>query len=828
MTEEEKEEDENSEEFPTGQGLRYLADIPESQDDVLIGRRLGDYDVTAFIAAGGMSRVYAATRSDGSFERDVAIKVSPVSGLSPDMRDRFVREQAVLATLNHPHITQLYDAHVTDEGWPYIVMEHIDGVPLTEHCTSQKLGLEARVRLFIEIVEAVAYAHARLVIHRDIKPSNVLVDKQGGIKLLDFGIAKLMESDATQTAIGPMTPRYASPEQLLGEAVTVTSDIYQLGLLLSEVLLGKPLIEDDTLTAAIERAAGRIPVTLPANDRMLLPRELVLVIEQCLRANPDDRYSAASELRDDLKAWLRGYPVQAAGQSAGYRFRKFIGRHRVGTAVTTVAVIAGLSAITWYTWQLDNAREEAEASALQATREAEKANQVAEFLKDLLAASKPSNAQGEEVTVRQVLDTGVDKVRNELDEPELKASLLEIMGDVYTDLGDFEQAEELLLEAIDIQRETGDPLSLASAIDEYGQLLRARGEWQASIEVMEEALEIARREGSLEAQAEYLNTLAISSSRLNLYEDAERYHRGALQLRSELYGPDSVEASVSLSGLGYLLLKMGEYDESFERMEAALRIAETELGPLHPLVATRAFNLSTGYVRMGRFSEAEALIRKGMDVDAHVYGPDHYYMATGYLSLAGVAREKLEFANAAKMCEEALRIEMAALGERHVDTGHSRTTLAYYLARSGQSEGVEELIATAEAIFQEAELGEHHFVVQLLRSRGALMQLTGAYPEALGHFEEALEMTVRRFGSDHHRSDLVSGAARAHASMNQFEPAARLFADAVAIIEGESAVVRPILIEAREEYADALEQAGQQDKARVIRDETAALVATAD
>lgn len=819
-------EEENRERFATGAGLKILANLPESQHDALIGRRLGDYDVTGFIAEGGMSRVYAATRSDGSFERDVAIKVSPVSSLSPDMRDRFLREQAVLATLNHPHITQLYDAHVTDEGWPYIVMERIDGVPLTEHCRSHQLDLEDRVRLLIDIVEAVSYAHARLVIHRDIKPSNVLVDKQGGIKLLDFGIAKLMESDATQTASGPMTPRYASPEQLLGDAATVTSDIYQLGLLLAEVLLEKPLIDDETLTAAIERAAGKTSIALPIDNKRRLPKDLVQVIEQCVRANPDERYSSAGELRDDLMAYLEGYPVQAVGQSAGYRLRKFVARHHVATAVSSAALIAGLSAITWYTWQLDQARKAAELSALQATQEATKANRVAEFLKELLAASKPSNARGEDVTVRQVLDEGVEKVRSELDEPALKASLLEIMGDVYTDLGDFQQAEQLLLESIDIHRETGDPLALAAALDEFAQLLRSRGDWQATIPVHEEALGLARQvtgEESLAVQGSILNSLGFSASKLNQFADAERYHREALALRRDLFGPEHAVTSQSLSSLGFLLFKMGQYDESLELMEAALRIADRELGPNHPVISTRALNLSSGYLRTGRFAEAEDLIRKAIDVDRYIYGPDHHFVASSMLSLAALHREQLDFESAARTLEQALPIETAALGDRHVDTGHTRATLAYYYSLSGNYKGAEELITVAQQIYDEASLGEHHYVLQLLRTRGALMQATGSYSEALAYYEEGLEMATRMFGPDHHRTDLMAGAARANASMDRFQAAIGLYAEAIKQMQRESPGARPALIRVRQEYADVLERSGENDKAEAIRADTAAL-----
>ncbi len=820
--------DDDRDRFATGRGLRAFADLRGGKNDALIGRRLGDYVVTGFIAEGGMSQVYAATRNDGSFERDVALKVSPVSGVSSDLRERFLREQALLATLNHPHITQLYDAHVTEEGWPYFVMERVDGVPLTEHCVRNGLNIDQRVALFNDVVKAVSYAHARLIIHRDIKPSNVLVDKRGGIKLLDFGIARLVETDATQTARGPMTPRYASPEQLLGRHVTVSSDIYQLGLLLAEVLLDRPFFEDDKLTAAIERAASGSPALLTADDRRRLPKDLVLVIEQCLRAAPEERYVGASDLSDDLSAFLAGFPVRAAGQGAGYRFRKLVGRNKGASTLIVGTVLAGIAATAWYTWQLDNARQLAELNAVQASREAEKANQVAEFLKELLAAAKPSNARGEDITVSQVLDVGVERVRTELEEPELKANLLEIMGDVYTDLGEFERAEALLQESIAIHREAGMSVTLASALEEYGQLLRTRGDWLASIPVLEEALSIAAEipgDASLGQQAGILNSLGFTASKLNRFAEAEGNYRAALMIRQQLHGPEHTVTAQTLSGLGLLLYKTAQYEESVDLMQQALKIADRELGPYHPVISTRALNLASAYLRMGQFGEAETLIRRAIGIDEHIYGPDHHYVASGYLSLAAVYREQLDFPKAAETLEAALPIETAALGDQHVDTGQTRVTLAYYYAKVGNFREAAELIAEAQEIFDNEGLEEHHYVLQLMRSRGVLAQEVAAYEEALAHYEQALSMANRMYGPDHHRADLVAGAARANASLQRYQASSVLYADAVERMEKESTLARPLLIRTRQEYADVLEKGGEAEKARLVRQSTNALIA---
>ena len=496
----------------------------------------------------------------------------------------------------------------------------------------------------------------------------------------------------------------------------------------------------------------------------------------------------------------------------------------------SVLVVGGVSATAWYTWQLTEARAVAESNALQATREAAKASQVAEFLKDLLAASKPSNARGEDVTVRQVLDVGVERVRSDLDEPELKANLLEIMGDVYADLGDFPRAEALLLDSVSIYREIGGPLELAAALEEYGQLLRSRGDWQASIPVLEEALSIARdvpNEVSVERQANILNSLGFTASKLNRFEASERYYRDALALRQAHFGEEHAVTAQTLSGLGFLLYKTGQYEESIELMGLALDVADREHGPYHPVISTRALNLSSAYLRLGLFPEAEALILRAIDVDEQLYGPDHHYVASGLLSLGALYREQLDFRKAAETLEKALPIETAALGDRHIDTGQTRVTLAYYYAKVGRVREAQSLIVDAQTILDDEALGEHHYVLQLLRSRGALSQAQSNFEEALGHFEQAIEMAVRMYGDDHHRADLITGAARANASLGRFQPAASLYADAIRRMEQESARPRPALIEVREAYADVLAATGDTSAARAFREATAAMTGAA-
>ncbi len=818
--------------------------------------KIGPYRVLDVLGEGGMAVVYLAEQLE-PVKRRVALKILKPGMDTKQVVARFESERQALAVLDHPNIASIFDGGVADSGRPYFVMELVKGVPITDYCDEQRLRTEQRIRLFLDVCAAVQHAHLKGLIHRDLKPSNILVgvvDGKPQAKVIDFGIAKATSTTLTEatlyTRLGQLigTPQYMSPEQanLTGLDVDTRTDVYSLGVVLYELLVGAVPIDltgigDQSMQVAIRekepsKPSTRIKELGDTQDEIAKARntdihslrrqlrgDLDWIVMRAIEKDRTRRYETVNALWMECQRFLNREPVLARPPSAGYLLQRFVQRNRLAVlaaSITIVAVCVGATAsVLGYLRAKD--------AELVARQESARANRVAEFLKELLAASKPSNARGEDVTVRQVLDAGVEKVRSELDEPELKASLLEIMGDVYTDLGDFQQAEQLLLESIDIHRETGDPLALAAALDEFGQLLRSRGDWQASVSVMEEALAYARRvsgEASLEVQANILNSLGFSASKLNRFGDAEKYHREALALRRELFGPEDVVTSQSLSSLGFLLYKTGQYDESVELMAAALRIAERELGPYHPVISTRALNLSSAYLRTGRFSEAERLIRKAIEIDEYVYGPDHHFIASGLLNLAALYREQLDFERAAKTLQQALPIETAALGDRHVDTGHTRATLAYYYSQSGNFQDAEELITIAQEIFDEAALGEHQYKLQLLKTRGALMQANGSYAEALAYYEEALEMATRMYGPDHHRTDLIAGAARAHSSLSQFQRAFHLYAETIELMQRESPGSRPALIRVREEYADVLERAGEHDKAQAIRKETTALV----
>jgi serine/threonine-protein kinase len=823
-------DDRDKDPFSTGAGLDVLSRVARGGGEALIGRVLGDYRVTAHIAEGGMSRVYRAERTDGSFERDVAIKVSPASGLSREFRERFLREQGMLAGLNHPNICQLYDAQVTDEGWPYIVMELVEGVPVDEWCRQRADDRDAVVRLMIEIADALAYAHARLIVHRDIKPSNVLVNAEGRPKLLDFGIAKLLEPDVTAlTRVSPMTPRYASPEQLLGNEVTIGSDIYQLGLLFCEMLTGKAPNTDQTLSDAIQRAAAGHAMSLPAPLRRHLARELVLIIEQCLRAAPSDRYSDANALKRDLEAWLAGYPVSAAGQGAGYRFRKLLGRNRATATTAAFAIIAMMGGATWYTWQLREARASAQLQAETAARQAEHAGRVSEFLVDLLAAPAPENARGEVVTAREVLDRGVEKLDAVSGmEAGVRSSLLLTMARSYKSLGEYREALTLIDQVLAMRLgvDGEDPLWLAEALEEKGRILRLSGDLEVAQTTLHESLVNAKRTDSREArrrQASILDTLGVVATELDRYEEARGFYTQALEIRSAILGTDHVDTLTTLANLGGIYAVQDRYKEALPLYERAVTITEQVLGPDHPNLPPLLDGLSASYRNTGRIEEALSVTRRSVDLARRLHGPTHPEVAYTLSGLAILHGRGGDHAAAAEVTAEVVDILSAALGDDHPQTAFNRLRLANYSLRLRRYDEAEALIAEIRPVFEHSSSmrsGRATLVLVLAR----LYAQTARPLAAIEQYRLAAELRAELFGQDSpHVAEPVLEAAALQAETGDTEGAAASYRRGIAILTDAMGESHPEVVQHLESLAELLGHAGHEEEARALENRIAAL-----
>jgi non-specific serine/threonine protein kinase/serine/threonine-protein kinase len=634
-------------------------------------RAIGPYRLLHRIGEGGMGEVWAAEQIE-PVRRRVAIKLIKAGMDTKQVIARFGAERQALAMMDHPCISKVYDAGETEEGRPYFVMEQVSGLPITEYSDRHRLTTGERLALFLQVCGAVQHAHQRAIIHRDLKPSNVLVSFENGIavpKVIDFGVAKATAQPLTEktlyTEVGVLigTPEYMSPEQAdpAAQEVDTRTDVYALGVILYELLVGslpfepkalreagfdgirrmireveppKPSTRLKTLDGPLSSdAAKRRQVDLPTLRRQLTG-ELDWITMKALDKDRDRRYGSPAELAADLRRHLRHEPVLAGPPSPAYRARKFVRRHRVGVAAAIVATIA-----------LGTFAAAMVVQARRTARESEAKRHVSQFLAELFKVSNPSEARGGKITARELLDKGVVKIRESLqDDPQVRAELMSTMGTVYLGLGLYDQAEPLLREALDTRRRVlgpEHPDTLGTAV-EMGRLLHAMMRDNESEALLAETLEIQKRVRG----PEHPETLRTMGDLARAYwgqqrsREAEALFRELLAIQTRVLGPEDVETLRSMHGLGLAVQNQGRFEEAEAIFKETLALRKRVLGPEHPHVLNTMMHLAFSYKNQGRDREAEALTRELLDIGDRVLGPRHFDMLHVRLNLAAWAAEE--------------------------------------------------------------------------------------------------------------------------------------------------------------------------------------------
>jgi eukaryotic-like serine/threonine-protein kinase len=468
-------------EFLAGSAPIPLDDI---QHATLIGRDVGPYIIEAELGRGGMGSVWRARRADGRFEGKVAIKFVHASWIGRIGEQRFLTEGKLLGRLDHPHIARLLDAGVLEATQPYLVLEYVDGAPIDAYCEGRSLGTEARIRLFLDVLDAVAHAHSNLIVHRDLKPSNIFVTGEGTVKLLDFGIAKLLDEGsgtvpATQSIASALTPQYAAPEQLLGQPVTTATDTYALGVVLYALLSGSNPFADRTRSQAelIRAATTDSPrhassvARLSAVSPRSLEGDLDNILHKSLKNDPAERYASAGAFAQDLRRYLDHMPVTARPDTLGYRAAKFVRRHRVSVALSSLILTAILAGLVGTVWQARRADANANVAAQQRERALQQLG-YAEAANDFLGFLMSQGAD-HPLTTPELLARGERLIDLQFSaDPALRARMLVILGNLYAEIQDQPHAEKLLAAAQQAARLSGD-LSLQIEADcslahEYG------------------------------------------------------------------------------------------------------------------------------------------------------------------------------------------------------------------------------------------------------------------------------------------------------------------------------------------------------------------------
>ncbi len=730
----------------------------------LAGQIFGAYTLVSRIGQGGMGSVWLARRSDGRFEGKAAVKLLNASLVGRSGEERFRREGSILARLTHPHIARLVDAGVSPSGQPYLVLEHVDGEPIDHFCDVHGLSVQERLRLFLDVLAAVSHAHANLIVHRDIKPSNVLVGTDGRVKLLDFGIAKLLEGEAeggeatalTKEGGRALTPEYAAPEQVTGGPVTTATDVYSLGVLLYLLLTGRHPAEEslkspaDLLRSIVDTEPPRISDsvstrtrtretrtenaarrgTTPEGLQRTLKGDLDIIVARALKKRPEERYPSVTALADDILRYLNDEPIGARRDTLSYRAAKFLRRHTAGVAAGTVVVLLLAAVVGFYTMRLAKERD-------RARLEAEKATKVSDLLTELLTGADPfASREVKEPTLRGILDAGAERFHKELaGQPELKVEMLTLMGRVYHRLDQDEKARGLLEEALATGRRALGPESVrvAQTLNELGVLLRERGDLAASEKVLTECLAMRRRLLGNEHKdvAVTLVELATVYENQGLDEKAEPLLRESLAIRRKVVDEDAEhEVAVSLNDLAHVLRRRGDLAGAESLFRQALPIFQKTRGEEHPHVATVLNNLALVAADREDYAAAESLFRHSLAMDVKILGVKHPNVGNKLINLSRALLEQGKFDDAVSVVQEGLQITRSSLGDDHPRIADGEICLARVRLARGDPASAEPLLRDAVRIRLRV------FPPNDWRS-GVPKSALGAALTALGRYEEA-------------------------------------------------------------------------------------------
>ena len=744
--------------------------INVEQEFNFIGQQVGSYKIVKEIASGGMGTVFLAERSDGFFQQKVALKiVKPGLSTIPIIR-RFQQERQVLANLQHPNIAKLFDGGVTEDKRPFFTMEFVDGVPIDEYCDNKKLTIKERLHLFIKVCETVQYAHNNLVIHRDLKPSNILIRKDGTIKLLDFGISKVLSAEAenrdmptiTQAEINLLTPEYSSPEQFKKSNITVSADVYSLGLILYKLLSGstahqftsrtfsefekvvceknisKPsTILNNKITNKGERNVFESRQTQPSKLKRVLNGDLDNICMMALRKDPERRYVSVEMLAYDVERYLNNLPILARKESLLYTTKKFVTRHKKVVAAATILFFVVNGLILYYTIQLRHERDIAQ-------REARKSEQVASFLEDLFLVSDPNESKGETITARELLDRGAERLRRGLEEePEIKSQLLNTIGKVYTNLGLYSSAEEIFKNLKENEKLAS--LSRETYIEilvNLGKIYRFSGKYNLAGEL----LIYAKREGGNQLASNHpilgdiYNNLGSYHYETAGFDSSYIYYKKAEEIFRSNFEHQNIYVADVIYNLGVLEFDKGNLIKSDSLYRISLDIYQNLYGELNSKTATVQNELASVLRHSGQFEEAEVLYKKALETRIKIFGDNHPDVAHTLNHISRLYYNQEQYQEAEPYVRKSLEVRQGLYESNHPEVSASKSSLAGVLMGLKRYKEAEELYRSAYKASKEKFGEKHHYTPALLGNVALALMEQKKYDEAERKLLLALDM----------------------------------------------------------------------------------------
>lgn len=821
----------------------------------LIGQVIGNYRLVSVLGHGGTGTVYLGERADRQYSAQVAVKIVDSATVQGDLGLRFRAERQILASLNHPNIARLIDAGETDSAQPYLVMEYVHGEPVDRYCDTVKLGVRERLELFLDICTAVQYAHQNLVIHRDLKPANILVTAEGQPKLLDFGIAKLLDvGDAaavlalTRMNDRLLTPEYASPEQILGRVVTTASDVYALGVVLYELLTGlRPYVVPGSasqlelersicvtdpqrpsvavLRRALEKdvAAGESPMPAIAAARGLTPDKLQrrlqgdidAIVMRALRKEPQHRYGSVEQFTADIRRYLNREPVQARQGNWVYYSQRFMRRHAFGVSVTAGFVVFVLAFAVVMSIQRQRIAEERD----RATQQTQRAEKVRDFMLNVFTAADPyaqANNGGKEATARDLLDTAGRSIKADLDEqPEVRAQLLEAIGRAYRRQGLSDSAILYLQDAVRIRDQIGLPhnAEYGQVLSELAVALRDAGKFDESDSVFQQAMRVSvagKSEKSV-MQARLLVDLGRLELQRSNPEAAEKYLSEGLTLTKELEGPSHPEVAVILTDIS----NARSWRDDLAGAERAAREAVSiyrNVPEMHPDRIMADMRLADVLFLKGQMSDASTLYERALRVQRILYGNSSGKVADTLDSLAQVRLAQNNPKEAEQLTREAVEINSAARGAKSFTTGYLRTDLAQILTRQGKYKEAEPELREALEIYNATLPPDHQYVASAEYVLGEVLLATHRLADAEAILTASMNRWKRTDAPAWRTARSASALGEALHREGRNKDAEKYLVQSFETLNGDSGADQASRHKARERLTRFFSERGQRDK----------------
>ncbi len=742
----------------------------------LAGTCVGPYHMVRRLGHGGMGEVYLATRDLAEFEHRVALKLIDARSSQKSI-ERFHRERRALARLSHPNIAALIDGGVAPDGRPYLVMEYVDGQPIDEYIREHRLNVRARLELFQHVCRAVQFAHENLIVHRDIKPGNILVTTDGTPKLLDFGIAKVLEPQGTMpsgvttaTIDRMMTPDYASPEQVRGAPITTASDVYSLGVVCYESLAERrPYCTAGATPAEIERivceespprpsaavaaCAPRAPkgadvatsrshgaatTKSTSRQRRELRGDLDTIVLKAMRKDPDRRYRNAERLGADIDRYLRGLPITARKDTLRYRAAKFVHRNTLSVSAAAIIIVLLVGGTLGIGWQAFAARD----AERRATAEAASTARVSEFLAGLFLMADPTKRGEDPPTLRELLDRGARQIELELtDEPAVKGTLLNTMGCIYRNLGVYDEAAKLLQRSLEIRRDVfgAHSVEAAEVLNNIGLTLRATGDNSSAMLRFQESLAIyRRRDGSMAGEIAALVNLGLTSLVTGELDRAAALVDESLRL-IETHGADDVilHADV-LDAAGSIRAEHGDLAAAEALYRRSIVLREDQSVDTPAARVTTLNNLGAVLVRQGRYADAIGNFEESLALRRKIYGDAHPALIAALANLAALESKIGRYQAAEQLLREALGLATEVLPPAHATLGDLQYNLATVLVERGLYEDAEQGFRRALVIWRDLYGSRHLRVARGANGLGRALARQDRIDEAETHLRDAM------------------------------------------------------------------------------------------